>query len=120
LEKSFKELRRNLQTFWTLLSNLRTKFKRTYEGSFEELGKSFKELGKSLAKASKESSKFLAKFFQVLGRKFRNTSEKISNFYSNDSNKQFFFEDAKFPGSPFEPFSKFFEASFICSFEFCS
>jgi hypothetical protein len=37
--KSFEELRRNLRTFWTLQSNLRTKFKRTYKGRNEELGK---------------------------------------------------------------------------------
>jgi hypothetical protein len=41
VEKASKNFEGTFELFRMTLSNLRTKFKRTCEGSFEELGKSF-------------------------------------------------------------------------------
>jgi hypothetical protein len=64
-----------------------------------------------LAKASKESSKFLAKFFEVLGQVLQSSWKKILKYFRKNFEflfEQFeqtiFFEDAKCPGSFFRKF----------------
>jgi hypothetical protein len=95
--KSFEELRRNLRTFWTLLSNLRTKFKRTYEGSLEDLDKSFEgifeELGHVLRSTWPRSSKFLEENFEIHRKKFR-------IFIRTIRTKFFFSKMRNFPDPP--------------------
>ncbi len=59
-----------------------------------------KKLGQNLAKTLKESSKFLAKFFKVLGQVFDFLPTKFPIFIQMIRTNKMFFEDANFPGSP--------------------
>jgi hypothetical protein len=89
LKEYWKKIQRTSKeplNFWTLLSNLRTKFKRTYKGIFEELGKSFegifKVLGQVLQSSWKKISKYIGKNFEFLFERFEQTIffSKMQNF----------------------------------------
>jgi hypothetical protein len=81
------------------------KFKNKIQKNIQrKLQRTWKKLWRNLWSSLPCSLKILAKFFKILGRIFRNTSKKMPNFYSNDSNQQFFSKDATFPRSPYNSF----------------
>jgi hypothetical protein len=76
----WKKVRRTSKepsNFLDIIIKLRTKFKRTYEGSFKELGKSFEGifevLGQVFQSSWKKISKYIRKNFEFLFERFEQT-----------------------------------------------